>query len=173
MERTIQKKIEVAANIAIIVVAVILITVVTRQYLLPSRGRDQVQRAGAPKGPQRGDAVKLPGVDWLRNGKTILIAVSTNCRFCTQSAPFYQRLVNEHDDAQLIALVPQTGEEGQAYLEKLGVKIGDVRQISYDSIGVSATPTLILVDSSGKVANAWVGALPPDKENEVVRMLRP
>jgi hypothetical protein len=37
---------------------------------------------------------------------------------------------------------------------------------------VRGTPTLILVDGDGKVADAWVGALPPEKENEVISRLR-
>lgn len=73
----------------------------------------------------------------------------------------------------MIALVPQTAGEGQAYLKKLGVDINDVRQVSFGGLGVSGTPTLILVDGGGKVAAAWVGALPADKEDEVISRLHP
>jgi hypothetical protein len=36
-----------------------------------------------------------------------LLALSTTCHFCTQSGPFYQRVVKEHGDAQLVVLVLQ------------------------------------------------------------------
>jgi hypothetical protein len=38
-------------------------------------------------------------------------------------------------------------------------------------LGVRGTPTLILVDGSGTVADVWVGALPSNQENEVISRL--
>lgn len=166
------KKVEVAANVGIVVVAIMLVGIFARQYLLPGQGQNQAGTASARRMPRSGDTVALDGVDWRGNGKTLLLAVSTTCRFCTQSSPFYQRLVREHGDAQLIALLPQTVGEGQAYLKNLGVEINEVRQITLDNLGVSGTPTLILVDSSGKVTGAWMGALTPAQENEVITRLR-
>jgi len=58
------------------------------------------------------------------------------------------------------------------YLKKLGVGINDVRQVSMSEVGLRGTPTLILVDNSGKVANVWAGVLPVDKENEVLGQLQ-
>lgn len=165
------KKVEMAANVAIILVAVLLAAVLTRQYLFPAQNQNQAQRP-APPVPQNGKPVTLADVDWKKNGKTLLLVVSSTCRFCTDSAPFYQRLVKERGSAQVIALVPQPPEEGRAYMQKLGVEVADVRQVSLAELGVGGTPTLILVDGEGKVSGAWVGALQPDKENEVIGRLR-
>ena len=74
-------------------------------------------------------------------------------------------------DAQLVALLPQTVGEGRAYLEQLGVFVADVKQISLAKLGLSGTPTLILVDGNGIVTEVWVGALAPSKENEVIHRL--
>ena len=82
-------------------------------------------------------------------------------------------MVREHGDTQLVALVPQAAEEGQAYLRRLGVDVDDVRQVSLGSMGLSGTPTLILVDGDGVVSDVWVGALTTDKESEVISQLRP
>jgi hypothetical protein len=89
------------------------------------------------------------------------------------SGPFYQRLVKEHGNAKLIAVLPQTVGEGQAYLKKLGVDINDVRQVSFSNLKIVGTPTLILIDGDGKVTDVWQGALQPDEENEVSSRLRP
>jgi hypothetical protein len=165
------KKVETLANVAIIVVALMIVAALGRQYLLPP-GRNPPQRAAPAKVPASGTPVALADVDWRGNGRTLLLVVSTACHFCTQSAPFYQRIVKEHGDVRLIALVPQPASEGQAYMKKLGLEVNDVRQVSFEGLGVGATPTLILVDGDGKVTNTWVGALKPDKENEVISRLR-
>lgn len=165
------KKVEMAANVAIIVVAVLLIAIATRQYLLPKQ--TPPAQAHARKIPQSGDSVALANVDWRKNGKTLLLAVSTTCHYCTVSGPFYQRLVKEHGNAQLIAVLPQTVGEGQTYMKKLGVEIADVRQVSFNDLRIVGTPTLILIDEGGKVTDVWQGALQPDEENEVSSRLRP
>ena len=170
--RDLAKRAEVAANVAIVVVAVLLVAVLTKQHLFPAPGGNPAERPASRQVLRSGDPVVLADVDWRKNGKTLLLVVSTTCHFCTRSGPFYQRLVKDHGDAQLVALVPQTASEGMGYLKQLGVDIGDVRQVSLKSLGVSGTPALILVDGGGKVADAWTGALPPDKEEEVISRLR-
>lgn len=170
-------KIELAANLSIIVVAALSCVVLVKSYLAPATvPASDHQPAAAPaetrKMIQRGDPVNLPGVDWQKNERTLLLALSTTCRFCAQSAPFYQRVVKEHGDTKLIALVPQGTAEGHAYLRSLGVDISEVRAVQLGDLGLSGTPTLILADSSGTVADVWVGALPLNKQNEVLNRLR-
>ena len=99
------------------------------------------------------------------------MAPSDTCRFCTESAEFYKKLAQErakHDDVRIIAVLPQDVSAGQAYLNKLGVSVDEVRQSPLDAVGVKGTPTLILFDDKGVVTASWVGKLPPDKENEVL-----
>lgn len=174
----IKGKIEVAANLSIIAVAILLCVVLVKSYLVPKAiiPTPAQSSAAAPVEArtitQRGEQVRLAGVDWKTNGKTLLLALSTTCHFCTQSGPFYQRVAKEHGDVQLIVLVPQAVEDGQAYLKRLGVSIDDVRQVPFDDLGLQGTPTLVLVDSNGSVADAWVGALPPTKENDVISRLK-
>jgi uncharacterized protein (DUF2126 family) len=57
-------------------------------------------------------------------------------------------------------------------LSNLGVKVDEVEQASFIDLGILGTPTLILVDSSGKVVNKWEGALSPSMESEVISQLK-
>lgn len=164
------KKIEVAANVAILVVALLLGVVLVKRYLLPS----------PPPGPQRAEQLKpgekltLSDVDWGQSKRTLVMVLSTNCHFCTESAPFYQRLAREQSgrgDVRLMAVLPQSVEESRKYLDTNGVAVGDVRQVQPGAIRVSGTPTLIMVDSSGAVVDSWLGKLPPEKEEEVLKSL--
>jgi len=163
------KKIEVAANVAIIVVALLLGVVLVRQYLLP--GRTAQLQAALAKGPEPGTKLSLPGVDWGRSRQTLVMVLSTNCHFCTESAPFYQKLAREkagRDDVRLIAVLPQSVEESQKYLGEHGVSVGEVRQAPPDAVGARGTPTLIIVDGTGSVVESWVGKIPAEKEAEVL-----
>ena len=69
----------------------------------------------------------------------------------------------------MIAVVP--GEKGEVdkYLNELGVVVDGVVNVSLSDIHVSATPTLVLVDRSGRVSNVWVGKLDSNRENEVIQ----
>ncbi|HEY9285591.1 MAG TPA: hypothetical protein VIP46_19225, partial [Pyrinomonadaceae bacterium] len=90
------KKLEVAANVAIVVVAVLLSAVLVRSYLAaPSEREDVRPTVQTQRTLQNGESINLPGIDWQKNGRTLLMALSTTCHFCTESGPFYQRLVRE------------------------------------------------------------------------------
>jgi thioredoxin-related protein len=84
----------------------------------------------------------------------------------------YQRIAKERAGARLIALMPQSIEESRRYLDKLGIEVSDVRQLQTGALGVTGTPTLILVNNEGAVVNSWVGRLPAEKEVEVLSSLK-
>lgn len=163
------KRVELLANIAIIIVAVLISAVLVKRYLFSPPA------AGEMKTIASGEKVALPDVDWQKSRQTLLLVLSQGCHFCAESVPFYQRLAKEtsaRNDIRLIAILPQPPGEGQKYLDELGVSIKDVRQAELSSIQVRGTPTLILVDNQGIVTSAWVGKLPSDKEVEVISKLQ-
>ena len=69
----------------------------------------------------------------------------------------------------MIAVVPGDKAEVGKYLEDLGVMVDGIVSASLSDINVSATPTLVLVDRSGRVSNVWVGKLDSNRENEVIQ----
>jgi thioredoxin-related protein len=73
---------------------------------------------------------------------------------------------------KLIAVLPQEVNVGQQYLADLKVPISEVKKIDPNFLGVSGTPTLILVNNAGEVVDSWTGKLPPDKEIEVLKKLK-
>ncbi|MGB7925746.1 MAG: redoxin family protein [Pyrinomonadaceae bacterium] len=170
MPKTVTQKVEFLANIAIIVVALLLGFVLVKNYLLPDRDKGGPPNMQVPVGSK----VSLPGVDWAGHNQTLLVVLQKGCRYCSESAPFYQRLVKETDgrNLHLVAVLPQTTDESKQYLNELGVPIADIKQATLDSLGVGGTPTLILVDNQGVVKNAWVGKLNADNEAGVLRQLQ-
>jgi hypothetical protein len=89
---------ELAANIAIVVVALLVMAVVVKQNLLGSTGSGRHQVSA-------GEKISVPGVDWSSHDKTVVLAISQGCHFCSESASFYQRVaqaVRANSDAQLV-----------------------------------------------------------------------
>jgi hypothetical protein len=162
-------KLENLANLATILVSLLLSAVLVKVFLLPQ----SAPAPGRPQ-PQAGMNIKqsLPGVDWAKNKRTLVLAISTQCHYCTESAPFFQRIQKERaTDLKLVAVLPQAVDESRKYLEGEGVQVDDVKQAPVASIGVTGTPTMLLVNASGVVTNIWVGKLEPGQQGQVLDVL--
>lgn len=171
MPKSLTQRLESLANIAIIVAATLLCVVLVKSYLLPDRSKDGPRDLRVPAGTK----VSLPGVDWSGNKQTLLIVLQKGCHFCSESAPFYQRLIREtagRGNVHLVAVLPQATDESRKYLDDLGLAIEDLKQAELDAIGVGGTPTLVLVNNQGVVLNSWVGKLNADNEADVLRRLQ-
>ena len=163
-------RLENLANLATILVSLVLSVVLVKVFLLP-----QSRPEANPMGPRVGMSLKqsLPGVDWAKNKRTLVLAVSTQCHFCTESAPFFQRIQKERPEAlKMLAVLPQAVDEGRKYLDGEGVHVDDVKQATLSAIGVTGTPTMLLVDGKGTVAKVWQGKLPPDQQAGVLAALK-
>lgn len=166
--KNISGKVEILSNVVIIVVAILLGTVLISRYLIspPPNGP-----AAEPSRIQAGTVLPLADVDWSKSSKTLVMVLSTSCRFCTDSIPFYQKLSKQkgtRSDIRLLVLLPQTAEESGRYLSEHGISVDEVRRAQPSEVYAKGTPTLIVVDREGKVIDSWVGKLPPEKEDEVI-----
>jgi|ERR1044072_4110629 thiol-disulfide isomerase/thioredoxin len=166
----VQKKLELVANVAIIVVAVILGYVLVKQFVFTA----PAAQPGPMKQPQAGATVTLPDTDFSTNEKTLILALKKGCHFCSESAPFYQKLTQlaSEKGVRIIAAFPHSVEEGQGYLKELNVPITEMKQADFAALSVGGTPTLILTDKNGQVQKFWIGKLPADKETEVINSLQ-
>lgn len=112
----------------------------------------------------------LEGVDWEKNGKTVVLLLSEKCRYCLESVPFYQRLtaaLSGNPAAKVVAVFPDEAGQSRKFLDGQNVRVDEVREASLIELGVKGTPTLALVDANGVVTDFWRGKLTPGKEGEV------
>jgi hypothetical protein len=165
-------KIETTANVATIIVAVLLSTVLIKLYVLPGRAESKAPVVSAPE-VVRGKNLdgRLLGVDWAKNHRTLVLAISTTCHFCNESVPFFRTLGPAGKDVKMLAVLPQPVNEARQYLSTAGVRVDDVRQAPLNTLGVRGTPTLLLVNDAGVVTDVWVGKLQPDQETQVLTAL--
>ena len=165
------RKVELTANIFVIVVALLVGGVIVNKYFL-DKPTDSDEPARLQ--PTIGSKINLAGVNWANQSKTLILALKKGCRFCTESAPFYERLINhaQNKNIKLVAVLPGDKEESAAYLNELGLTNLEVKQSTLINLQVAGTPTLILTNEKGEITNFWVGKLPPDKEVEVISHLQ-
>ena len=162
------KRIELVANVAIVVVACLLAAAVVRTYFLDK----PVATAQPVSSPAAQNKLLSAGIDWSHEQRTLILALSTTCHFCSESAPFYRKLIAEKRYVRFIAVLPQSVGDGRDYLKGLGLVVDEVKQLPLNDIGVRGTPTLILTDGSGTVQKSWIGKLRPDEESSVLGFLR-
>jgi thioredoxin-related protein len=174
------QKIELVSHIAIIIVAALISIVLVKTYLLPdsktksNAGNSTGTASNTSEAGIVGKAISLPDTNWEKNGRTLVLALSMGCRYCNESAEFYKQLAQQREkqgNFQLIAVLPQSLDDGRKYLNDLGIAVDAVKQLTPSSIGVRGTPTLLLVNKDGVVTDSWIGKLPPPKETEVFNRL--
>ncbi|HET8889845.1 MAG TPA: hypothetical protein VFQ41_13150 [Candidatus Angelobacter sp.] len=157
----IAKKVEVGANIAIIIAVVIIGVSFVRNHT----GKQQPASHQIPIGTK----FTLQNVNWKTNEKNLVFALSTNCHFCSESADFYRQIAQaKAKNVRTIAVFPQPVEAAQEYTKKMGIEFDEVRQASLTGLEINGTPTLLIIDNGGLVRNVWVGKLPTQKEKEVL-----
>lgn len=164
------KRIETAANLLIIVVALLMGVILIQKYFLGSPAASNQPLRLQPK---VGEKINVSDVDWSNQPKTLLLVLQADCRFCNDSAPFYKQIIEsvKSKNIRLVAVFPTDVAKSSDHLNKLGLTNMEVKQSSLGSLQVSGTPTLIITNDKGEITDYWVGKLPPDKETEVINKL--
>lgn len=155
------KKVEVGANIGIIIAVVMIGVLFVRNYT----GKQQP----ASHQISIGTKFALQDVNWKANEKNLVFALSTNCHFCSESADFYRQIGQaKAKNVRTIAIFPQPVAAAQEYTKKMGIHFDEVRQASLTGLDINGTPTLLIIDNGGLVRNVWLGKLPTQTEKEVL-----
>jgi hypothetical protein len=168
-----KSKLDTIANIAIIVVCVIASIILIRTHLFP-----RPQAPGAPPQVEKGERFEVLQAALPAGAeRTLVLALAPQCGFCTQSMPFYKRLVEERNkkgsNVKVVAAVgsPEMRAAEQQALTGAGVQVDNLVELDFSSIKVPGTPTVLLVDSEGEVLDVWVGKLSEGDEKKVLATL--
>lgn len=161
---------DVASNVAILCVCILIGIIGVKKFLL-------TDSHAAVMMPPKGARIELDRINWGRADHTLVLALSTHCHFCNESADFYRRLAPVAAAAKvpLVAVFPQPVDEARAHWisENLPLTGVDFIQSAAGSLPISGTPTLILVDRNGVVLRAWAGKQPTSGEAEIIHAVQP
>lgn len=164
--RNLFHKFNLILNLAIAICAVVFVVVLIKAYL--------ARRSQAQEAPVLaiGSKFYLKGFNWGANRRTVILALSKQCHFCSESAPFYQQLSREvkgHSGVRLVAIFSESVPEAKSYLEQINVSVDDVRQSPLSALGVKVTPTLLVIDELGLVKELWFGKLTDFQATRFIR----
>lgn len=162
------KYIEVSSNVAVLVVAMALLGALVSTRWWPPAGKGKFE-----DGLQKGQVLaSLPSIDYSAAPQTLVIVGSTTCQYCKESLPFYQQLLSTKSAAQqtrIVAIFPNPKTEVDQYKQRNQLNVESVPSLNYANLNVTGTPTLILVDSAGRVLDFWVGRLSQEEEKQVMK----
>ena len=118
----------------------------------------------------------IGGYSWSSNRNTLVLALRVGCSYCKASMPFYKHLEQLQQggslQAHLLTVMPDSQKSGSEEITGEGLTVDGLYDQPLRSLGVTATPTLLLVDTRGIVKKAWIGQLTPALEKEVVDAAR-
>jgi len=161
-----KSNIETVANIVVIVIAVAVGSVFLKdRFFSPAPAPQQDSIKAGDK------LANVKGWDWAAHDQSLLLVLRKGCHFCEDSMPFYQRLAATATASGLmiVAVFPDSAEEVKEMERSEGLRIPALAGVPLESLKISATPTLLLVDKDGTVEKAWIGMLSPRQELEVMK----
>jgi len=150
-----------ALNVAIVVTSVFLVLSLVKRYYVNER--------------ISGRTISVPGIDFSRSNKTLLLFLRQDCGVCIESLPFYKQLTHSFQDSvnvRLVLITPYQPELADTFFQKEGLRFETVIQEKRGELGVKFSPTLILADAGGVVHGSWIGQLSPQQETEIWNLLR-
>ncbi|MFN2492960.1 MAG: TlpA family protein disulfide reductase [Pyrinomonadaceae bacterium] len=162
---------EVATNAVVLLVAVLILSA----FAVSHFSRPATNRT-VSDGLQRGQQIpSLGGIDYSSSPHTLLIAMSTQCGHCTASIPFYNQLAglksNGKAQLRIVTAFSNPDENVRQYVEQHQLKLEAKNSVDFRQLKIAGTPTMILVDPSGRVVDFWVGELSSEDQQRVVQSL--
>ncbi len=102
---------------------------------------------------------------------SLLLVLSADCRFCTESMPFYRRLVARPEvqsgQVRLSVVSMEPLERMREYLREHDLAATHVMTVPESGLRVGATPGVVIATRAGVVRESWLGSLPPREEKRV------
>jgi len=155
---------ESAANISIVIIAILFcVTTIPRFFASKNNNPKTIVESGTK--------MEIPNYNWQASNRSLLMVLSSKCKFCSESAGFYRRIITETKggDVRLVGVFPQDIKEARKYLQEIGVSLDNIIQVPLFSIGVIGTPTLILADEKGVAIKVWKGRLSNENEADLLK----
>jgi len=110
---------------------------------------------------------------------TLLMEVSSTCPHCKANEPLYGQLRNlpKIQDGQVqlvVAMIAPEQKDAQDFMVRNSLPGKLIVESNYKKFGFTffGTPTLALLDASGKVSKVWTGEIHEEKEKEFLAALR-
>lgn len=171
MEHTkVKNSLELVTNIAVLLIALVVLGNFAWHYLSPK------PRLRLQSGLQKGDPFpELQSIDYSNSPQTLLIAISSRCEFCSESVPFYKQVsdagLESSNSTRIVAVFPDPEDEARQYIQQKHLSMSFVARVNFKALNLVATPTVILVDNTGKILDFWIGKPSKEAEQQILKAI--
>jgi rhodanese-related sulfurtransferase len=151
----------------------VVLAAVTAAHVAPA-GATHTPQLSVPARLTVDQRLILDAADWDAGSHNVVLAVQSTCPACRASLNFYSTLgrITSGSDTQIIVIAPDGSDVIQRWLAEGGVRVDQVIPgIKLGDLGISVTPTLILVDPTGRVTDIASGRLDKADEADVLARL--
>jgi len=159
---------ETASHVAVLLASVAIIAALSWGYFA------QHASIQLKSGLHRGEVLSIPKIDLAASDRTLLIALSTTCRFCSSSTSFYNRLAQTVASTRSRTAIRAVFSEDRSLVDRfvqqngIDPQIVTMEKFDVEALNVNSTPTLVLVDGKGRILDFWVGQLSKEGEQQVL-----
>jgi hypothetical protein len=160
-----KSKIETAANVFVIIVAMVVGSIYLKDRFFSSPAQPNVVKAGDK-------LTSLEGWDWAEHDQTLVLVLRKGCHFCEDSAPFYHTLSTQAFKSAIVAVFPDPADSVKEITQSEGLNVTTLAGMPLEKLNIPGTPALLLVDRNGRVLNVWWGALTLRQEVEVMTAMQ-
>lgn len=154
------------ANILLVLIGTILVgTFAYRIFYQPSIGSLGSLEANLLKAGEKFKG--LQEINFEKSPNTILLVTDIKCPYCTQSLPFYKKLISkskENSSFRIIAVFTNEKEEVARYLREHEFDVEFIPDIDLVKLKADATPTMIWVDANREIIGSYQGMLKEEQE---------
>jgi thiol-disulfide isomerase/thioredoxin len=161
-----------------LIVSLVLVLVVggTAGVVAWPRLAKSVGTQAAPKPPEPayrvGDTVDVPRAWYASAPYTFVLFGQSTCGACQRAQPYLQELVAHlNGRASVVLASPGVNRDAELrYARSLGLEDRALVEATR-ALKAKVTPTLLVVNQSGKVLGAWEGVGPDDKHEALTRAI--
>ena len=144
-------KLEKVTHVSLIVVSLLATIVLVRQHFFP-------QTVSTHSTALVGKRFAISGLTLPRR-PAIVVAIRSDCQFCTASLPFYRQLGNNRGSVPLFFLSSEPAEKLREFVDGAGITYDGIASADLRQAGISVTPAMAIIDSEGTVKQAFSGKL--------------
>ena len=173
-----QKKMDLLANTAIAIVAVLIGFALIRQQLDRAHTAKALAASTAMQNEVRPGISLSPiaGHPWAQHDRTLVVALRYGCIHCEHNMTFYKQLADRiQPDAKtsLLSVFPDDSFVARHDLDAHSLSaMPFVASVNFASLHVPGTPTLLLVDNKGTILQSWIGELSPREQDDVMKAVQ-
>lgn len=115
----------------------------------------------------------VPTAMWQGSQRNVVLLLSSQCHFCEESMPLYQRLssLRRRGRFSLLVVGMEPPKSLAEYLRQNGVAADKVLQLHSGFSGINFTPAVFIVDSHGVIQKAFLGKLNSSDETLLLHLV--